>query len=175
MAIPLSNNSKLLRKQINWMIPTALIKPLMPPCLPMPPPIRPSSRCISTGISAMPINSALSPMGLALSGILLFTTRTFFKTHPDILVEKKSDSPDEDKSLADSKALISVLKDFFLKHPLIKPKIFLSDAAFDSVEIYKYLLMEAPFEKAYIPLNSQLPIFYFLNLYIIPLFVYQKY
>ena len=48
-------------------------------------------------------------------------------------------SPDEDKSLADSKALIPVLKDFFQKHPLINPKTFLGDAAFDSIEIYKYL------------------------------------
>ena len=35
-----------------------------------------------------------------------------------------SSSPDEDKSLADSKALIPVLKDFFEKHPLINPKTF---------------------------------------------------
>ncbi len=34
------------------------------------------------------------------------------KAHPDIVVGKKSDSPDEDKSLHDSKALIPVLKDF---------------------------------------------------------------
>ena len=71
-------------------------------------------------------------------------------------MEKKSDSPDEDKSLADSKALIPVLKDFFEKHPLINPKAFLGDAAFDSIEIYKYLLQEASFEKAYIPLNGRL-------------------
>lgn len=28
-------------------------------------------------------------------------------------------------------------KDFFRKHPLINPKTFLGDAAFDSIEIYK--------------------------------------
>ena len=76
--------------------------------------------------------------------------------HPDIIVEKKTDSPDEDKCLADSKALIPVLKDFFHKHPLINPKTFLGDAAFDSIEIYKYLLQEAPFKKAYIPLKTKL-------------------
>jgi len=71
--------------------------------------------------------------------------------YPVIIVEKKSDSTDEDKSLADAKALVPVLKDFFQKHPLINPKAFLGDAAFDSIEIYKYLLhllQETPFEKA---------------------------
>lgn len=66
--------------------------------------------------------------------------------------------PDEDKSLADSKALIPVLKDFFKKHPLINPKIFLGDAAFDAIKIYKYLLQEASFEKAYIPLKNKLKV-----------------
>ena len=64
-------------------------------------------------------------------------------------------SPDEDKSLADSKALVPALKDFFRKHPLINPKTFLGDAAFDSIETYKYLLQEASFGQAYIPLNSR--------------------
>ena len=94
--------------------------------------------------------------GLGIVRDITFYNKNFLKAHPEIPVEKKSDSPDEDKSLADSKALIPVLKDFFLKHPLINPKIFLGDAAFDSVEIYKYLLLEAPFEKAYIPLNGRL-------------------
>ena len=35
--------------------------------------------------------------------------RDSLQAHPDIIVEKKSDSPDEDKSLADSKALLPVL------------------------------------------------------------------
>ena len=71
-------------------------------------------------------------------------------------MKKRTDSPDEDKSLADAKALIPTLKDFFKKHPLINPKIFLGDAAFDSIEIYKYLLTETSFEKAYIPLKNKL-------------------
>lgn len=52
--------------------------------------------------------------------------------------------------------MIPVLKDFFKKHPLISPRTFLGDAAFDSIEIYKYLLQEAPFETAYIPLKNKL-------------------
>lgn len=94
--------------------------------------------------------------GLGLVRDITFYNKEFLAAHPDIIVEKKSDSPDEDKSLADSKALIPVLTDFFLKHPLINPKTFLGDSAFDSVLIYKYLLQEAPFEKAFIPLNGRL-------------------
>ena len=70
------------------------------------------------------------------------------------LLKKKSDSPDEDKSLADSKALLPVLIDFFQKHPLINPKTFLGDAAFDTIEIYKALLDDLGFEKALIPLGQ---------------------
>ena len=87
-----------------------------------------------------------------------FYNKDFLESHPEIIVGKKSDSPDEDKSLADSKALIPTLKDFFTKHPLINPKTFLGDAAFDSIEIYKYLLQETSFEKAYIPLKNKLKI-----------------
>ena len=52
--------------------------------------------------------------GLGIVRDITFYNQDFLKAHPDIVVEKKSDSPDEDKSLADSKALIPVLK-YFLK------------------------------------------------------------
>ena len=94
--------------------------------------------------------------GLGIVRDITFYNKDFLSTHPDILVEKKTDSPDEDKSLADSKALLPVLKDFLGKHPLINPKTFLGDAAFDSIEIYQYLLQETSFEKAYIPLKNKL-------------------
>ena len=79
--------------------------------------------------------------------------------HPDIVVEKKSDSPDEDKSVHDSKLLIPTLRDFFLKHPLINPQTFLGDSAFDTAQLYKDLFSsdtfgkDKHFSKAYIPLN----------------------
>ena len=82
-------------------------------------------------------------------------------SHPDIVVEKKSDSPDEDKRIHDSKLFLPTLKDFFCKHPLINPKTFLGDAAFDTVELYKSLLTgntfgdNKYFSKAYIPLNAR--------------------
>ena len=48
---------------------------------------------------------------------------------------------DRDKSLADSKALLPVLIDFFQKHPLINSKTFLGDAAVS----YTHLTMLLPF------------------------------
>ena len=94
--------------------------------------------------------------GLGIVRDITFYNKEFLKAHPDIVVEKKSDSPDEDKSLADSKALLPVLIDFFQKHPLIAPKTFLGDAAFDTIEIYKALFGEIGFEKAFIPLRVKL-------------------
>ena len=96
--------------------------------------------------------------GLGIVRDICFYNKDFLKLHPEIAMKKRTDSPDEDKSLADAKALIPTLKDFFKKHPLINPKIFLGDAAFDSIEIYKYLLTETSFEKAYIPLKNRLNI-----------------
>jgi hypothetical protein len=93
--------------------------------------------------------------GLGIVRDISFYNKDFLDAHPDIVVEKKTDSPEEDKSLGDAKALIPVLKDFFNKHPLINPKIFLGDSAFDTVNIYKSLFNELHFEKAYIPLNSR--------------------
>ena len=94
--------------------------------------------------------------GLGIVRDITFYNKDFLNAHPDIVVEKKSDSPDEDKSLADSKALLPVLIDFFQKHPLIDPKTFMGDAAFDTIEIYKSLFEEIGFQKAFIPLRVKL-------------------
>lgn len=99
--------------------------------------------------------------GLGIIRHISFYNKDFMKSHPDIVVNKKSDSPDEDKSVHDSKLLIPTLKDFFSRHPLIDPKVFLGDAAFDTVELYKALLTgdtfgkNRHFSKAYIPLNAR--------------------
>ena len=98
--------------------------------------------------------------GLGIIRHLTFYDKDFFDAH-DIKTEKKSDSPDEDKSVHDARLLIPTLVDFFKKHPLINPKTFLGDAAFDSVGLYKDLLSgdtfgkNRHFSKAYIPLNSR--------------------
>ena len=96
--------------------------------------------------------------GLGVIRDITFYNKTFLAAHPEITVEKKSDSPDEDKSLADSKALVPALKDFFDKHPLIVPKIFLGDAAFDTIDIYHKLFHTLHFEKAFIPLSDRSPL-----------------
>ena len=99
--------------------------------------------------------------GLGIIRHLAFYDKDFFETHPDIEVEKKSDSPDEDKSVHDARLLIPTLTDFFKKHPVINPKTFLGDAAFDSALLYKELLTgdtfgkDRHFFKSYIPLNSR--------------------
>ena len=93
--------------------------------------------------------------GLGVVRDITFLNKDYLKEHPDIVVEKKTDSPDEDKSLADSKALIPVLTDFFSKHPSIKPKDFIGDASFDTIDIYHHLFNTLHFEKAFIPLNSR--------------------
>lgn len=93
--------------------------------------------------------------GLGIVRSIQFYNNQFFKDHPEIDVDKKSDSPDEDKSVHDARLLIPTLNDFFMKHPLIHAKTFLGDSAFDTVGIYKFLLRDLHFEKAYIPLNHR--------------------
>ena len=93
--------------------------------------------------------------GLGIVRDVSFYNKDFLNFHPEIIVDKKSDSPDEDKSLQDAKAVIPVLQDFFIKHPNIKPNIFIGDAAFDATNIYSDLFTELKFDKAYIPLNQR--------------------
>lgn len=93
--------------------------------------------------------------GLGIARDISFFDKDFLKDHLDIVIDKKTDSPDEDKSLHDTKAVIPVLKDFFKKHPLINPNVFIGDAAFDSGIIYKSILQDIKFSKAYIPLNAR--------------------
>lgn len=80
----------------------------------------------------MLINLALLQMDSALSGISVFTIKSFFNL---------------------------ILKSLLKRNlTLINPKTFMGDAAFDSIEIYKYLLQETSFEKTYIPLKNELKI-----------------
>lgn len=93
--------------------------------------------------------------GLGIARDISFFNKDFLNAHRDIIVGKKSNSPEDDKSLHDSKVLKPVLSGFFQKHPHIVPKIFLADSAFDSTELYKYLLTELKFKQVYIPLNKR--------------------
>lgn len=99
--------------------------------------------------------------GLGIVREISLYNKDFLDAHPDVIVGKKSNSPDEDKSIHDAKLLMPTLTDFFSKHPLINPKTFLGDAAFDSAQLYKELLTgnsfgeNRHFSKAYIPLNTR--------------------
>ena len=104
--------------------------------------------------------------GLGIVRHISFYNKDFFDPHPEIILEKKSDSPDEDKSVHDARLLIPSLQDLFAAHPLLNPHTFLGDAAFDSAGLYKQLLSGSTFgtdsngsgrhfQKAYIPLNSR--------------------
>lgn len=104
--------------------------------------------------------------GLGIIRAIEFYDKNYFDAHPEIKRYKKTDAPDEDKSVGDARLLIPLLKDFFRKHPLINPDVFLGDAAFDSTDIYKALLTDDTFgtmadgspkcfSRAYIPLNSR--------------------
>ncbi len=94
--------------------------------------------------------------GLGIVRSIDFYNKDYLTSHPEIVVEKKAKSPDECKSLADSKALLPTLKDFKTRHPGIKSYIFLGDAAFDTIEIYKSLFEDFDFQKAFIPLKVKL-------------------
>src|SRR5699024_7843354 len=56
--------------------------------------------------------------GLGIVRSIDFYNKDYLDSHPDLIVEKKTKSPDEEKSLADSKALLPTLKDFKERHPL---------------------------------------------------------
>lgn len=98
--------------------------------------------------------------GLGIVRHLDLYNKDFLNTHSELVPNKKSDSPDEDKSIYDARLLIPTLQDFFNCHPLINPITFLGDFAFDSVAVYKNFLSGTcfngnHFSKAYIPLNSR--------------------
>jgi hypothetical protein len=84
-----------------------------------------------------------------------FLDDDFKKLHPELVIEKKSDSPDEDKSIGDSSSLQPVMKDLFELHPNLHPHTFLGDAAFDKLDHYEFLHNTCGFHKILIPLNTR--------------------
>lgn len=99
---------------------------------------------------------AILTNGLGIVRHISFLNDSQFKSsHPEIIIEKKSNSPDEDKSIGDASALTPVLTDFFSCHPDFHPDTFLGDSAFDSAEIYGKLINDFRFTKALIPYNPR--------------------
>ena len=98
---------------------------------------------------------AMLTNGFGIIRHIAFLDDDFKETHPELEIEKKSDSPDEDKTIGDSSSLVPVLSDFFSLHPNIRPNTFLGDSAFDSIDIYSALKDDFGFSKALIPYNTR--------------------
>lgn len=98
---------------------------------------------------------AMLTNGLGIVRHITFLDDNFKAAHPEMPVEKKSDSPDEDKSIGDSSSLKPILSDFFQLHPHFHPDTFLGDSAFDAIETYGFLKDEFHFSKALIPYNPR--------------------
>ena len=93
--------------------------------------------------------------GLGIVRHIAFFDYEFKQKHPDIEIDKKSDSPDEDKSIGDSSAIKPVLQDFFNLHPNFHPSTFLGNSAFDAIDIYTFLKDDFNFKKVAIPYNPR--------------------
>ena len=99
---------------------------------------------------------AILTNGLGVVRHISFIDDDVFKAaHSDLVVEKKTDSPDEDKSVGDASALVPVLQDFFSLHPNFHPDTFLGDSAFDSADLYGKLFHDFLFSKVLIPYNPR--------------------
>jgi hypothetical protein len=125
--------------------------------------LMPSSASANNDIKQLFINGyfcyvykfAIITNGLGIARNITFLDDDFKSKHPEIQIDKKSDSPDEDKSVSDSKALKPVLTDFFKIHPNAPHNTFLGDSIFDSYATYPMLLDEFKFKKVLIPLNAR--------------------
>ena len=93
--------------------------------------------------------------GLGINRHIDFFDDEFKANHPEVIFNKKTDNPDEDKSIGDSTSLKPVLNDFFAAHPNLKYSSFLGDSAFDSIETYTFLKNTCGFSKVFIPLNNR--------------------
>lgn len=98
---------------------------------------------------------AILTNGLGIVRHIVFLDDDFKNTHPKMPVEKKSDSPDEDKSVGDSNSLKPILSDFFALHPDFHPDAFLANSSFDTIETNGFLRDEFHFSKELIPFNPR--------------------
>ncbi len=93
--------------------------------------------------------------GLGIVRHIAFFDDEFKKAHPELPIDKRTDNPDMDKEIGDSRTLLPVLQDFRGKHPALRYTTFLGDAAFDSYDTYRALLKEFCFTRAVIPMNCR--------------------
>ena len=92
--------------------------------------------------------------GLGIPRHIAFFDEQFRKDHPEICSEK-TDNPDSDKEIGDSKSLRPVLSDFRNLHPTLSYKTFLGDSAFDSYDNYAMLYKEFGFNRVCVPMNTR--------------------
>jgi len=93
--------------------------------------------------------------GLGIVRHLEFLDADFKKRHPEMPIEKRTNSPHLDKEIGDSTTLKPVLLDFRAAHPQLSYGTFVGDTAFDSYDNFRFLLKEYHFNKAVIPLNPR--------------------
>jgi len=93
--------------------------------------------------------------GLGIVRHISFFDERFKAKHPEIVCAK-TDDPDLDKEIADSKSLKPVLSDFYEIHPHFKYyHTFLGDASFDVYDIYTMLRNDFHFQRMCIPANPR--------------------
>lgn len=93
--------------------------------------------------------------GLGIVRHIAFFDDDFKKSHPELPIDKRTDNPDMDKEIGDSRTLLPVLRDFRGKHPALRYTTFLGDAAFDCYDTYHTLLRDFGFTRAVIPMNCR--------------------
>ena len=98
---------------------------------------------------------AILTNGLGIVRHISFLDEDFKAAHPEVTMGKKSDLPDEDKSIGDSTSLKPILSDYFSLHPTFNPDTFMGDSAFDFIEAYRFLKDDFLFSKVLIPLNPR--------------------
>lgn len=79
---------------------------------------------------------AILTNGLGIVREIVFLDDDLKAAYPELPVEKKSDSPEEEKTISNSAPQKLILSNFFAAHPDFHPDTFLGDAAFDSADIY---------------------------------------
>lgn len=92
--------------------------------------------------------------GLGIPRHIAFFDDDFRKNHPEIDTVKTND-PDSDKEIGDSKSLKPVLSDFQALHSALSYKTFLGDSAFDSYDNYTMLHKDFKFERVCVPMNAR--------------------
>ena len=90
--------------------------------------------------------------GLGILRHIAFFDDEFRNKHTEI-TEVKTDNPNSDKEIGDSKSLRPVLSDFRQLHPSFSFKTFLGDSAFDSYDNYAMLHKEFGFERVCVPIK----------------------